>query len=776
MNRRTLSCALVALTCALSGCSSDDTQPGDDAESDVAEDTVDDDVGGDTDPGRDIGRDVRRDVDRDQTSDPGSDPTTDPGTADADAGSDTGDVGEDTDAGVPLTCGNGDPLRQPFFGDTHVHTSWSFDSFLNANFCNGPAEAFAFARGGEVELGPVDPITCQSIRTDEGWDSIAMRRPLDFVAVTDHAEFIGMVNLCRYWEDDPGYDTPYDPRPLSLGCQTMRDAIDGDDPPLSGILAGGMFAPVLESLMPTYPPEICEEVPRVGVPDCQGATDDAWWQAQAAANAADDPCEFTAFIGYEYSGLPGGYMTHHNVVYRGSDVPSNTISYIQAPTGDALRSLLRSQCIENGDLDCDVLTIAHNPNFSAGNLFADTSGGGSGTMTAEQARMRADMEPLMEIMQIKGQSERFGAFSDDEGCDFEIMERRPVCTGTNDPEGCLPDCGDGWATDEAGDCSSRYDWFRGIVGLGLQVEREVGANPYAIGVVGSTDTHNASPGATDEDLYYGHSGGTDSTPGKATDMKLELGDFDAGTWNPGGLAVVWAEENTRASIFDAMRRRETYATSGNRPVLRVFGAHDLDPAMCDRSDFAAYGYAQGVPMGGTLAGGTAPSFGVWATADPDICPPGETCSEVLTSANYLQRVQMVKVWVDTSGDVHEQVWDIACANGTPVNGRCPAFDDSALIDADTCEFDVGAGAAEMCTVWTDPDYDASQYASYYVRVLENPVCRWSAHVCDRWFDTSGQDCDAWNEDAEDPDAFRACCIQPRTVQERAWSSPIFVSP
>jgi hypothetical protein len=198
--------------------------------------------------------------------------------------------------------------------------------------------------------------------------------------------------------------------------------------------------------------------------------------------------------------------------------------------------------------------------------------------------------------------------------------------------------------------------------------------------------------------------------------------------------------------------------------------------MCDRDDFAAHGYANGVPMGGVLEGGGTPSFAVWAAADPDICPAGSECDTVLTSANFLQRVQMVKVWVDGSGNAQEQVWDIACANGDPVDGQCPAFNESELIDENSCEVDRTAGATELCSVWSDPGFDAGEHASYYIRVLENPVCRWSSYVCDEHFASSGQNCDSWDEDVEDPTLFRGCCNSPRTIQERAWSSPIYYTP
>lgn len=412
-----------------------------------------------------------------------------------DAADDAADAAS-PDAGPAFACRNAEPLRQPFFGETHVHTWYSFDSYLLGNYCNGPAEAFAFARGATQTLAPFDD-ACESIRTTPGWDEITLRRPLDFAAVTDHSEFLGEMLICTT-EGEPGYN--------AAACETVRTAALGEtmeDRQTAGQVAGFFFSDILSSSEPTQL-DFCESR---GV-DCEGASAQAWGRVQDAANAADDPCEFSAFIGYEYSGIPGNSMVHRNMIFRTSEVPAQPVTYIDAPDAESLWARLIADCIEADDLDCDVLAIPHNPNYSTGQLFGDISGAGGAVMSRAEAEQRARLEPLVEIAQVKGTSECWGAYSADEFCNHEITEQRAVCTGSDDPEGCVPACPDGVGVE----CSSPYDYVRGVLGLGLVVEAATGANPYRLGFVGGSDSHNATPGATDEDFFPGHSGAIDQTP------------------------------------------------------------------------------------------------------------------------------------------------------------------------------------------------------------------------------------------------------------------------
>jgi hypothetical protein len=349
------------------------------------------------------------------------------------------------------------------------------------------------------------------------------------------------------------------------------------------------------------------------------------------------------------------------------------------------------------------------------------------------------MEPLVEVYQHKGSSECMNGLSGvlgapDEQCEFEIRRR-----------GTINDCGDGTGQQGAVDrgCVSRLDFVRGALLAGLQEEDRLGVNPYRLGFVGSTDTHNGTPGFTDEWAWGGHQGKNDGTPAAL------LGDSAIGgggiVYSPGALAGVWAEENSRSSIFDALRRKETFATSGTRLSVRVFGGWDLPDGLCTNANFTQIGYQRGVPMGGILAArpasASAPTFAITALRDPGTLDhPG----------TQLQRLQVIKGWIE-DGAAHQQVYDVA---GDANNG--------ASVDLASCT-PQGAGADALCTVWTDPAFNPTQLAFYYVRVLENPSCRWNTWLCNRLSPESRPPA------CDDP-------AVPKTIQERAWTSPIWYEP
>ena len=359
--------------------------------------------------------------------------------------------------------------------------------------------------------------------------------------------------------------------------------------------------------------------------------------------------------------------------------------------------------------------------------------------------MRARLEPVVEMMQIKGESEcrngMYGVLGEpDELCGFEKVRD----LGQQVFEDCEEGAGHGAQAGRG--CSSRTDFVRYALLEGLREKERIGVNPYAFGFIGSTDNHMSVPGAVSEA----------SAPykfGTPLEKLLSLGEAKRAPafWNPGGLAAVWAEENTRDSIFDALKRREAFATSGPRIVPRGFGGWEMDPGLCDSPNFAQEGYASGVPMGGQLpprpADVQGPIFAVSALADPGLShQPG----------GLLQRIQVIKGWAE--GDAtFERVYDVACSGGAdvdPETHRCP--DNGASVDLETCAV-LGNGSSQLRTVWSDPDFDADERAFYYARVLENPTCRWST----------------W-------DALRAG-VPPRsdlaaTIQERAWSSPIQYRP
>jgi hypothetical protein len=419
---------------------------------------------------------------------------------------------------------------------------------------------------------------------------------------------------------------------------------------------------------------------------------------------------------------------------------------------------LRRQCIDAGN-GCDVMSIPHNSNLSGGLMFPDPR-------TPEEAADSRFFEPVVELVQHKGASEcRFdrlagaGLATSDEACDFEqLVADNLSMLGSVEGEVRTARAAPVALADFA-----RRNMVRNALKDGLMLEQKTGINPFRLGFIGSTDTHSATAGGAGEDNYPGHLGRRDAGFRNVQDHFFS---------NPGGLAVAWAEENSRDAIFDAIRRRETYATSGTRPLVRFFGGAQLDENLCSSASAIEQAYAEGVPMGGelgALAPGAAPRFLVSAHKDPGLeHSPGTD----------LQRVQIIKGWVDAGGETHERVFDVA---GDANNG--------AAVDPSNCA-PVGPGASELCAVWRDPDFDPSQGAFYYARVLENPSCRWSTRQCQAaGVNPLSGDCPAQAATAsklarEQQDAkgevYANCCIDARTqpfysptIQERAWTSPIW---
>jgi len=457
-----------------------------------------------------------------------------------------------------------------------------------------------------------------------------------------------------------------------------------------------------------------------------------WQQSQDAAEEAYDrsrACRFTSFVGFEWSGNPNGNMIHRNVLFRNADVPQALSNYVDDRTGEALWSWLDETCVDAPGR-CDTLVIPHNSNLSNGRLFALETADGN-PLTREYALRRARLEPLLELNQHKGDSEcRAGGA--DELCDFETL-----------PFARMREQATPWSRTPP----PRMSYAREILVEGLVQQEKLGANPFKLGLLAATDTHLGTPGLASERDFPGHAAGTASA-------RLEVPPLvDDVIMNPGGLQAVWAEENSRDALFAAMRRRETYGTSGPRIIVRLFAGWDLDHGLCEQPDFVARGYEAGVPMGGDLAAappaGADLSLAVWAQRDPGTRGrPGTP----------LQRIQVIKLWLE-DGEPREQVIEIA---GDPDNG--------ATVDTATCR-EQGPGHDELCTVWRDPDFDPAEPALYYARIVENPTCRWTAWAClDRQVDCS--------DPGSVPDALAPCCDPdvPMTIQERAWTSPVWYTP
>jgi len=655
-------------------------------------------------------------------------------------------------------CENYQPLRQPFFGETHVHTSYSFDAYVYSTR-NDPNAAYQFAKGQPVTLPDVLAVSGEpQSRTTQ------ISKPLDFTAVTDHSELFGEMQICTQSSPDtPGYD--------SISCQQMRtekpnpqsDEIDPTNVAtiwaLNPLALPASAAPLL----------FCNEE---GV-DCEGAAVSVWQQIQDAAEANYDrssACSFTTFVAYEYTAQPQFDNLHRNVIFRNANVISSPISNVSTdgPFPSTLWQMLQEQCLDAGT-GCDVLTIPHNANISGsteaeplGRMFPDPA-------NASEASQRAAFEPLTEMIQHKGGSEcRFdqltqtGVQTVDELCTFSQVP--PDTLNSSDPDPTIAEF-------------PTRNMVRNALKDGMALApRFGGVNPFKYGFVGATDSHNGTPSNTTEYNWPGHAGTDDAPYARLIDGIYRT---------PGGLGVVWAEENSRDSIFSAMRRKETYGTSGTRPIVRFFGGwkYDLGGASaCNSSNLAQIGYSQGVPMGSDL-----PARSNSSEKPRFILAAMKDSGSAQMPGTPLQRVQIIKGWVDGSGQTHEQVYDVA--GNTQTSGN--------EFNTDTCAVNYDVGYSQLCTVWEDPSFDATQPAFYYARVLENPTCRWSTYACkaagvDPYLSNSACLSAAATANAQAVSAgqitegetpFNNCCLNEsndpfmsRSIQERAWSSPIWYTP
>ena len=623
-------------------------------------------------------------------------------------------------------CANRDAERQVFWGELHVHSRLSMDAYL-WDVRGGPDDTYRFAKGEEIRFPPLDETGAPTIPA-------RLERPLDFAALTDHASYQGEVSLCT----TPGSEI-YD----SAGCQVFRGEIPVEDTTGFGQFAARMGsiggAADQQNLVPMRNATLCGEDGRT----CKDAMRAVWEEQQAAAERHYDrtpQCAFTTFHGYEYTATPGLAKVHHNVIFRNAAVPRAPLPWVDIPDVYDLWQGLEEQCLDAGT-GCDVITIPHNSNLSNGNMFAVT--GKDLPLEDQRARatLRRDVERLVEVTQIKGDSEcRNGMYqvmgAPDEFCDYEHWLWR-------EPE--TPDCeeGTGIGALMGQGCVSRNDYVRYALLEGQREQARIGVNPYKLGFIAATDAHNANPGDAEEYSFQGWNGNSMATPEqRLTYVPGVPSAASSLASNPGGLAAVWAEENSRDSLFDAMKRRETFSTSGPRMTARFFGGWDYPAELCANDDLVEQGYAGGVPMGGDLPpapeGAAAPVFVVSTLRDPGVPEhPG----------GLLQRAQVVKGWVDAEGRYHQAVYDVA------------GGDSDASVDTNTCEVS-GSGHDSLCAVWRDPDFDASRRAVYYLRVLENPSCRWNQRQCI-----------ALPED-ERPNGCTHPDV-PRVIQERLLTSPIW---
>jgi Protein of unknown function (DUF3604) len=580
------------------------------------------------------------------------------------------------------------PDRNAYFGDLHVHTGLSFDAYVFGTRAT-PDDAYAYAKG-------------QGIKHPAGFD-MQLKHPLDFEAVTDHSEYLGMMAAMQ----DPNSKVGQHP----VGKQ-MREAKTPEERRVA-------FQAVARYLRGQVKPDDLMDPTVVS---------SAWQRSIEAAERNNDPGTFTAFVGYEYTSVgPEQQNLHRNVIFRGSDVPQQVFTALDSTNPEQLWAWMDTQRASGKD----VLAIPHNSNGSDGMMFELTNSEGQ-PIDAAYAEERMKNEPLVEVTQVKGTSDTHPILSpNDEWANFEIMPFRIATNLPSKPQG---------------------SYVREAYLNGLVMQAAKGFNPYRFGLIGSSDTHVAA-GPYDEANYWSKAGLLDATPQQRGSVPLDKPNADGSIyaagyfqyWSASGLAGVWAEQNTRDAIFDALRRKETFATSGPCLRVRFFAGFGLTDALLDDPNAVHTAYANGVPMGADLVAHDAaatPSFFVWAMRDPDSAP--------------LQRLQVIKGWV-ADGKPHERVFDVACSVGNvdSATQRCP--DNGARVDLTTCAYSTDIGANELRTVWRDPEFDPNQRAFYYVRALENPTCRWST----------------W-------DAIRAGVAPrpdlPTTIQERVWSSPIWFQP
>ena len=621
-------------------------------------------------------------------------------------------------------CADKNPQRNAYFGDLHVHTGYSADGWM-FGVRTTPQDAYRYAFGGEVLLPP------NNASGTEGTRSVRIDRPLDFMGVTDHSEFYGEGRICTN-DNFAGYDSDY--------CQEYRASFGRNF-----TLAMAMIAPYT-----WRNGDLCGEDGE----HCKKAARSVWEDTIAAAQDWDDSsdsCERSTFIAYEYSSVRLGSNLHRNVVFRNTTVPRLPVSTIEAPRHWQLWEALQRDCLDAPG-DCDVLAIPHNSNISNGRMFAvDYPGTGSLDEQRARAALRIRLEPIVEVMQHKGDSEcrnglPHGIGQVDELCEFEKFDRFALET-TNIFGGDIGACSESAWSDIwpnlGPSCLSPLSYIRGTLVEGLKEEERLGVNPFKFGLSASTDTHNGLGGGVAEKTFPGHLGLGDETVKKRVSWNKEYAGNASN--NPGGLIGVWASENSRDALFDAMTRKEVFGTSGPRIQPRLFGGWDYDASLCSDPDLLQQAYAGGVPMGGDLplrGQATAPVF--IATGLSDV-------GTIALPGTPLQRLQIIKGWVDADGVNHEKVFDVA---GDADNG--------ASVDLDSCALS-GSGFAQLCGVWTDPEFNPRERAVYYMRAVENPSCRYTAWQC-----------------AELPAEQRpADCADSRSraaIQERAWTSPIWYTP
>jgi hypothetical protein len=584
--------------------------------------------------------------------------------------------------------------RRVMWGDAHLHTEFSFDAGLMGARLS-PEDAFRFARGDEVVSTTGVPAK--------------LRHPLDFLVVTDHSNYLGL----------PVALLAGDPALLADPAgKKLYDAMHQ-----GGAAGFSVFTQLASSLS--------DNKPLLKTDDLLKST---WARSVAAADKYNDPGRFTAFIGFEWTSMPGGNNLHHNVIFR--DSGDKALQVLPLTTFDSedpekLWAYLADYEQKTGG---QAISIPHNSNLSGGLMFADKTLGGK-PFDRAYAEARSKWEPVAEVTQTKGDSETDPSVSpDDEFANFERWDKTNIIGSKDDKPEDQP-----------------HNYLRPALTRGLKFAQELGANPYKYGLIGASDNHTALA-AVAADNFFGPMPSEEPSRNRIKQGPLGIGLKghsplpSTAEMASSGLAAVWAVENTRASIFDAIRRREVYATTGTRITVRLFAGWDFKAGDAQRSDFAENGYAHGVPMGGDLSGakkGQTPTLLIQAAKDPD-------------GAN-LDRVQVIKGWVDAQGATHEKIYDVAWSGDRKPgpDGKLPLV--GSTVDVANATYSNSIGAPVLDTAWTDPGFDAAQRAYYYVRVIEIPTPRWTTYDAKKF-------------------GVALPTNVPAAITQRAYTSPIWYAP
>jgi hypothetical protein len=586
--------------------------------------------------------------------------------------SDAAPTVEELEAAVPEN-----PLKEAYFGETHVHTSFSLDAYIGGARLT-PDEAYKFAQGKDVTI--------------QG-QSHNIKKPLDWAAVTDHAEFLGEM----YSAQVPGAKGGDNPQ-----IDELRNLKTVDD-------QRAWFTKYVVNNMRGENPQ---HPPFYAGPE---TTRSAWEIQLKAVRDNYRPGKFSTLVGFEWTATYKAGNMHRNVLFRDMTVPYLPLTPFDTNDEEKLWAWMAEQ-EKNGS---KLFAIPHNSNGSKGYMFEPTDNSGK-PLTAEYAKMRSRYERLIEMMQIKGNSEVHRSFwPADEFADFENADSVGSFSGRE---------------------FKKEFFVRSAVTKGLDYQAKLGANPYQLGFIGGTDNHNGAPSDVVEDNYNGSHGPADGTLKDRREGEID-GWIKSRDSNPGSISGVWATKNTRAAIWDGMNARESFVTSGTRIKVRFFAGADLPRQPVDPRTLVEQGYKSGVPMGGTLGkAAKSPVFTVWASKDPD-------------GAN-LDRIQIVKGWVDAKGEPQDRVFDVVWSGDRKpdAKGKLPPVGNT--VDLTKATYTNSIGAAELMSAWTDSTFDPDQNAIYYVRVLEIPTPRYSTYDAVR-------------------NNLPLLTDVPATLQERAWSSPIW---